>query len=359
MAHDMSMHVALVGVIRVMKGRECMKSLKKASVAVLTAGALAFGAPQVAFANSAPEDGVAEETIENLTDAANSVEELEENAQSYVLETNNGTIDISKDAEEAITVETKGAGEENLEIGLPFADVADDAEVGDAGQIEFDNNNQSTTSVLPYDEGSLQIVTTILDASAPQEYEYEINLPENGSYLFQEDGSVLLLDAEGNLFAGAAAPWAKDDAGKDVPTHFEMRDNVLVQVVEHTSVKDVAYPVVADPWLGSNLFAWITRTTMNGDYRYNGKVSNWGRVILSGGASVGGVAAGQAIMKTSGWNEWKAKYPAITNKATLKQQYECHVTGIVFPLDGTYNLERYRANKSNWSLTVWKHKCNW
>lgn len=301
----------------------------------------------------------AEETIEKLTDAANAAEELEDNSESFVLETDNVIIDISKDAEEAIILDTNGVNEENLEINLPFSDIADEAEVGDAGQIEFDNNNQSTTSVLPYDEGSLQIVTTILDSSAPQEYEYEINLPENGSYLFQEDGSVLLLDAEGNLFAGAATPWAKDNAGKDIPTHFEMRDNSLVQVVEHTSVKDVAYPVIADPWLGAKLFSSIWRTTMNSDYRYNGKLSAWGRTILLGGASVGGVIAGQAIMKNAGWTEWRTKYPAISNKATLKQQYDCHVTGIVLPLDGTYNLERFRPNKSDWWKTVWKHKCNW
>lgn len=334
--------------------------------ALLTVG-LSLGTAGVSVADTvsspvAGDTGVAEETIDGLVEVANSAEELEENNGSFVLETGDVAIDISKDAEEAIVVETGDTNEENLEISLPFSDVADDAEVGDAGQIEFDNNNQSTTSVLPYDEGSLQIVTTILDASAPQEYEYEINLPENGSYLFQEDGSVLLLDAEGNLFAGAAAPWAKDDAGKDIPTHFEMRDNVLVQVVEHASVKDVAYPVVADPWLGVKLFSWITRTTMNGDYRYNGKVSAWGRSVLIGAAQGGGlaaVAAGQAIMKNAGWTEWRTKFPAVSNKATLKQQYDCHVTGIVFPTDATYNLERYRPNKSDWWKTVLQHKCNW
>ena len=38
-----------------------------------------------------------------------------------------------------------------------------------------------------------------------------------------------------------------DADGKKVPTHYELRGDVLVQVVDHRS-SDVAYPVTADPW---------------------------------------------------------------------------------------------------------------
>lgn len=52
---------------------------------------------------------------------------------------------------------------------------------------------------------------------------------------------------------------------------------------------------------------------------------------------------------------------ADTNKATLKQQYSCHVAAGVYglPFTGEYNLERSRANRSNWVSGVLSHRCNW
>jgi hypothetical protein len=71
---------------------------------------------------------------------------------------------------------------------------------------------------------------------------------------------------------------------------------------------------------------------------------------------------GSAHFRTNGWDEWKAKWPAISNKATLKQQYDCHVAAGVcgLPFTKDYNLERFRPNRTNhWSFRVAKHRYNW
>ncbi len=109
-----------------------------------------------------------------------------------------------------------------------------------------------------------------------------------------------------------------------------------------------------------NLFSSITRDRYKGDYRYNGRVSAWGAVVMSN-YTPRGYVSGQAIMSTAGWREWINKYPAVTNKATLKQQYDCHVTlGTVgLPFTGTDNLERFRHNNRYWAWNVWSHRCNW
>lgn len=45
----------------------------------------------------------------------------------------------------------------------------------------------------------------------------------------------------------------------DIPTHYVVNGNTLTQIVEHTSVPNVAYPVVADPfWLAP----WAIRCLM-------------------------------------------------------------------------------------------------
>ncbi len=41
--------------------------------------------------------------------------------------------------------------------------------------------------------------------------------------------------------------WARDAKGAQIPSHFEIQDASLVQVIEHTAVAGIAYPVVADP----------------------------------------------------------------------------------------------------------------
>jgi len=55
-----------------------------------------------------------------------------------------------------------------------------------------------------------------------------------------------------------APPWAKDAAGENVKTHYQLNGSVLTQTVEHQA-PGVAYPVLADPWLGVDLidhFQW-------------------------------------------------------------------------------------------------------
>ncbi|MDO5682167.1 MAG: DUF2599 domain-containing protein [Propionibacteriaceae bacterium] len=199
----------------------------------------------------------------------------------------------------------------------------------------------------------------IASRNSPREYAYEVGLPEGGSLAVQENGAVFVLDRQGDYLGAVAPPWAKDNSGASVPTHYEIRGTTLVQIVDHAEMSGIQYPVVADPWFGVRLFSsiWADR----GEVRYNGDVSNWGATVMWGGGGVGGYAAGQHIMRTAGWKEWMTKYPKITDKATLKQQYDCHVLAgtIGLPFTGTYNLERARPNNSNWAPGVWRHKCNW
>ncbi|MBP3222685.1 MAG: hypothetical protein J6M18_01990 [Actinomycetaceae bacterium] len=195
------------------------------------------------------------EVIEGLLgEGAFAADELEEQDDMLVLNSNDVVIEVPSDPENPVVLETVGDSEA-LEIGLPFAQKASPVEEGDAGQLEFDNNNETITSVLPYEDGSLQMVVTMLDSSAPEEFEYDLNLPEGFTSVFNDDGSVLFLDAEGELFAGVAAPWAKDNSGRSVPTRYEMRENKLVQVISTT--EEVTYPIVADPFFGKKLFSSI------------------------------------------------------------------------------------------------------
>ena len=45
---------------------------------------------------------------------------------------------------------------------------------------------------------------------------------------------------------------AVDAEGKKIPTHYKIRGNTVVQIINHINAA-IKYPVVADPWFGSNL----------------------------------------------------------------------------------------------------------
>lgn len=330
--------------------------MKKRFVAVLGMAAVLVGA-SIAGPALAAEDDSAVTAVENVApevlDAAAAVDSDSVTAAGYSAEL--VTTSVPRDPSEPVSLSGPLA---NIEVALPFAGESSNADT-DGAAPEFDNNNGSSTVSVVRDDASVQILTVIDNAAAPTRYDYTISLSDGGYLQLDESGIVFIRDQDSN-FVGAIAPaWARDANGESVSTHYEIDGNILTQVVDHSGLD--AYPIVADPWLGIQLFNGFYRGTWNGDYTYNASVTPLGAVILGGGGGVGGYLAGQLVFRTNGWDEWKAVWPAITNKATLKQQFDCHVTASVYglPFTGTYNLERARANNANWGANVLSHHCNW
>jgi hypothetical protein len=84
-----------------------------------------------------------------------------------------------------------------------------------------------------------------LDAGAPTEYSYDIEVGDEPAVLeLVEGGGVSVLDGDGDPANSILPPWAKDATGAEVPTHYTVEGNTLTQHVEH---QGAAYPVVADP----------------------------------------------------------------------------------------------------------------
>lgn len=222
---------------------------------------------------SASEDSY---NLEILADKALAIDELDESVSAFTVSTDDVTVEVPKSSDDMILVAE--AGEEGLGISLPYSEQTGDVQVGEFGEISYDHENSSSTSVLPYDDGSVQLVTTIEDVSAPIEYAYDLDVPDGATFEFLEGGAVVILDKEGKFFAGVAAPWAKDARGGDVPTHYEVRESTLVQVVEHRKA-DVSYPVTADPWLGRDLISRVWITIHKEGYKVNVIATSWGEIF--------------------------------------------------------------------------------
>ncbi|CAA9473728.1 MAG: hypothetical protein AVDCRST_MAG67-219 [uncultured Solirubrobacteraceae bacterium] len=89
-----------------------------------------------------------------------------------------------------------------------------------------------------------RVLVLLSGASAPQRYRF----PVSGAAALRHrpDGGVSLLGAGGRELGVIAAPWARDAAGRAVPTRYAIEGRTLVQVVEHAG-RGVTYPIVADP----------------------------------------------------------------------------------------------------------------
>ncbi|MCZ4302465.1 hypothetical protein [Microbacterium oxydans] len=108
-------------------------------------------------------------------------------------------------------------------------------------------------------EDGVQTLIQIADADAPTEYRFPLSLPEGGQAALFDDGAVIVSDASGAAVSGFRAPWAVDANGTAVPTSFRVDGNELVQVVAFTA--DTAFPVTADPDLGTEWWGYYVQLT--------------------------------------------------------------------------------------------------
>lgn len=243
----------------------------------------------------------------------------------------------------------------DLEIGLPFSgDAGNAVELVDAA-LAYDNGNGSTTVPISKSDGSVQITTIIEDSTAPTSYRYEIGSAEGSKLRLFEEGGVLIESMDGEYLGGVASPWAYDANGTAVDTWYEVEGSTLVQVVAHDA-GPYTYPIVADPWLGINLFSYVKANRfVEGQPVVDLQTSVWGMTQW-------GTPQGQVIMETAGWTEavtWSsAARSALEGKQSMRDQFVCHAYGS--PFAGEWNLERFRVNRTaHWAVGVGTHHCNW
>lgn len=260
--------------------------------------------------------------------------------------------------------------EGDITIVLPASAEASDAVAAGVGLVVFDNNDGSTTTPIVREDGTLQINTVIESPDAPDTYSYQVELPVGTT--IQRDGESLFFLNGDTLVGGLAPAWAQDADGQAVPTRYEVNGSIVTQIVEHDAT--FTYPVVADPWLGKNLFAYVrnnVRPAFKGKPVYTMELSRWGQLIYRGSAAFGFVAPGLSglpvtalgykIMTNNGWAEVISRQSR-ANTTSVKQQYVCHVR-YGYPVLGSgwrWDLEAARPSYPGWTrANPLNHRCNW
>ncbi|MBE6483084.1 MAG: DUF2599 domain-containing protein [Actinomyces ruminicola] len=255
----------------------------------------------------------------------------ESDGEGYVAETGGTTVEIPGQAQDQIVVTDDDAASTDFTIDLPDSNTQTAAQPSSLGGVTYDTGDDSTTTVLPKNDGSVQIVTVLESADAPTDYTYTITGSE-GSYLqLQDDGSVALLSTDGDWEGGIAAPWAKDANGDAVETSYSVDGNTLTQHVSTTA--DTKFPVVADPWWGIN---YIDHTEWADLWEWSPTLkvypTFWGRIA---GADVGWVVWMETLYKTE-----REGHPD-PDTSTMRHQFYCHYdfVRIVDPDKESWNLD--------------------
>lgn len=197
------------------------------------------------------------------------------------------------------------------------------------------DSSQVVTAVK--DDSTVQIATLLQNATAPERYDYVIDVPE-GARLELRNGQPFIWATDGSLIGGFFPAWAVDAEGRDVPTRYEVEGNTLTQVVLHRAASSVAYPILADPahrrgmidqvkWERWANGGWEVRLTVTPLARFTQPVN-------------------PAIVYTEGLADLREHHPRSMAYRTMAQQWDCHVVG----LPGTVNidLESYRRSWDGW-----------
>lgn len=126
-------------------------------------------------------------------------------------------------------------------------------EVTDDGTLVFEHAEEDFNTYLQVLESpepdllsdGVRALIEIESATAPREYPFETDLPDDVRLEVQDDGSVLGLNEDDEVLTIIPAPWAFDAEGYEVATWYEARDEAPVQVVDVDTSH--AFPIVADP----------------------------------------------------------------------------------------------------------------
>lgn len=189
-------------------------------------------------------------------------------------------------------------------------------------------------------DGTVQFATIMEDATAPERFEYKLDLPE-GSRLHEVGDAILVFNNEEELLGGFTPPWAKDAKGQDVPTSYEISGDTLVQIVPHHNIDGLEYPLVADPAYVNGMIKRVNHERWNkGGWEVQIEVTALARYTW---------LHNPGLVSQLGYIDLVEHHPRSMKIDTMRQQWDCHVTGLF----GTFkiDLESYRKSKPSWRKT--------
>jgi len=198
--------------------------------------------------------------VEDVVGTEDVCTDIEESRKEFSVEGETLDVEIPKDGDEAIVMESEDG--EEIAMELPEEAKKSDAVLTDDGTIVYDTREDVSVAVQAIEEEqdgvifeAVRTMVTIENENAPQEYEFKFDLPRGYELIMDTDyydeldeydcGAVYVINNQNEIINTIDEPWALDANGNDIETYYMIRENILVQYVEFD--ENTAFPVVADP----------------------------------------------------------------------------------------------------------------
>jgi hypothetical protein len=225
-----------------------------------------------------------------------------------------------------------------LSVRLPSTrNTTQPAGIAKDGTVVYQNQSPGVDVAVQAFDDSVRMALVIQNDAAATEFAFVLTVPTGSTLVTDDNGAVLAVTGDGALIGGLAPPWALDGQHQKVPTHYEVRGNSVVQVVEHKGA-GVHYPVVADPYLGIDLISSARWVLHDEGWTLEVTPTWWAR------ANAGGYLPG-----ANGWDELYAKYHNLglcCNLTGMRDQYICHqqIVAVRDPNKPTWNIDEWRPD---------------
>jgi hypothetical protein len=253
--------------------------------------------------------------VKEVADDVHAAVEAEAAAEGYVPDPSAPAESPEVDRASGAVKAMEGDDQHTVTLALPGTGCGTAASRPDSSLTVFTSEQLAfSTAVAGDTEGAFRALVHIESAAAPTEYAFTLDLPEGGQLVPLEDGGAVVSNAAGDILATFTPPWATDAHGVEVPTHYEIRGNTLIQHLELSPA--LTYPVVADPfWIPALMvMGHIGRHAATQMARRKISEALVRRVILNGARSRGNQAGTSVFTQGKGAN----KIRVIVNDRTGK-----------------------------------------
>jgi hypothetical protein len=231
-------------------------------------------------------------------------------------------VDLPDTSADPIRVSTTGI---TIGIQLPKAAEASISQRARGSAALYRYPDDREFAVTPDSVGGVALETILTTEAAPKRLVFGLSLPTGAGVEILDSGAVAITNGRGEWIAGVVAPSAKDAVGRDVPTHYELESDSLVQVVT-TSESGSTYPVKAGVRAGLDMIERV-RWVSAGSSRSTLQVTP---------TALNRAMSGSAPAATAGWNEVARRAPG-SNTTNMMWQYKCHQA--FAPIKATWNLD--------------------
>jgi len=208
--------------------------------------------------------------------------------------------------------------------------------------VGFDSNGDIGNTIENV-EGGFRIVINIKESKAKTyTYDFPLVAKKGEKYTMDKDGSVMLVDLNGERLFSVLPPWAVDAKDKQLKTWYtiESKGTVLRQNID---LKGASFPVIADPaWCGNTVQDVYWGYVAAGSY-YSVAPTWCGRY----GAGTKALWDDMQKIKAINFASWANAYGKTTTEVynSMYHQLECHnYHPAAFATKGRYNLDPWRKD---------------